>query len=42
VDDYVQEAKKHIPDKMRNMEDVLLLWLSYHNYDSEEALKTLI
>ncbi len=43
VDEYLNVARNNIPDyiKDKGKEDVLLQWLNYANYDSNEALKTL-
>jgi len=40
--DYVKSAKSCMPKKMAHQEDVLLLWLAYHQYDCVKAVKSLI
>ncbi len=42
VEDYLREAKNHVPEAMKSIEDALLAWLRYHNYDPDEAIKSLI
>ena len=42
MDDYLRVARDHVPEALRPMEDVLLLWLSLSGYDADRALKTLI
>ena len=29
VEDYLKEAKNHVPEAMKVMEDALLIWLAY-------------
>ena len=42
VDEYMSEARKHIPERLKHREDVLLTWLVYYDYDADKALKHLI
>ena len=42
MEDYLREARNNVPETMRNMEDALLIWLTQHGYDSNDALEKLI
>ena len=42
VEEYINEARKNLPERLRYEEDIILTWLTYHDYDTEKALETLI
>ena len=42
VEDYLKEAKNHVPEAMKVMEDALLIWLAYSEYDTDKAIRSLI
>ena len=42
VEDYLKEARNHVPEAMKVMEDALLIWLAYSEYDTDKAIRSLI